>query len=82
MFKAEVVVMLKDGVLDPQGKAVKGGLAAMGYKEVADVRVGKYVLLELDASDQATATARVEEMSRRLLANPVIENFRIKILEA
>lgn len=81
MFRAEVEVMLKSGVLDPQGKAVAGSLAALGYQEVTDVRVGKVVKLELSAANKAEAARRVEEMGRRLLANPVIEDFRFTVTE-
>jgi phosphoribosylformylglycinamidine synthase PurS subunit len=81
MYRAEVIVTLKPGVLDPQGKAVGGGLAALGYGEVSEVRVGKFIELRLQADDAETARRRVEEMGRRLLANPVIEDFRVRILE-
>lgn len=81
MFRAEVVVTLKPGVLDPQGKAVAGGLAALGYKEVTNVRVGKVIYLELSATDREEASRRVEEMGRRLLANTVIEDFRFTVTE-
>lgn len=78
-MKAKVYVTFKSGVLDPQGKAVRGGLASLGYKEVADVRQGKYFELEIDETDPAKAKARVEEMCRRLLANPVMEDFRVEL---
>jgi phosphoribosylformylglycinamidine synthase PurS subunit len=77
--KALVYVTYKQGVLDPQGKAVRGGLGSLGYKEVADVRQGKYFEIQLEEKDPARAKARVEEMCKRLLANPVMENFRIEI---
>jgi phosphoribosylformylglycinamidine synthase PurS subunit len=76
-FRAQVVVSLKDGLLDPQGKAVEGSLPALGWTNVSDVRVGRYVELDVEAPDQATATKQVEAMAERLLSNPVIETYRI-----
>jgi phosphoribosylformylglycinamidine synthase len=78
-MKAKVYVTLKQGVLDPQGKAVQGTLARMGFEEVADVRIGKYVELRLDGADAAAARARLDEMCRRLIANTVIEDYRIEV---
>jgi phosphoribosylformylglycinamidine synthase len=74
-MKVKVYVTLKKGVLDPQGQAVSRTLARTGFEEVADVRIGKYI--ELDVAD-GTPVARVEEMCRRLLANTVIEDFRVE----
>lgn len=76
-MKAKVYVTLKSGVLDPAGKAVLGGLHALGYEEVADVRIGKY--FEIEVADGADAKARIEEMSDKLLANTVIEDFRVEL---
>jgi phosphoribosylformylglycinamidine synthase len=73
----EVVVSLKTGLLDPQGKAVEGSLPAMGWTNVSAVRVGKHIELTVDAENEAAAREEVEEMARRLLSNPVIEDFRI-----
>lgn len=78
-MKAKVYVTFKSGVLDPQGKAVRGGLASLGFGEVADVRQGKYFEIRLEEKDPAKARARVEEMCKRLLANPVMEDFRIEV---
>ncbi len=78
-MKAKVYVTYKSGVLDPQGKAVRGGLASLGYSEVADVRQGKYFEIRLDEKDPTKAKARVEEMCKRLLSNPVMEDFRIEV---
>jgi phosphoribosylformylglycinamidine synthase len=75
MLKARVIVMLKSGVLDPQGRAVRGGLHAMGYAEVEDIRVGKEIVLTLHDMTEEKARARVKEMCEKLLANPVIEEF-------
>jgi phosphoribosylformylglycinamidine synthase len=77
--KARVYVTLKEGVLDPQGQAVVSTLGRLGYREVKDVRIGKYVEIELEEADAGRARQRVEEMCRRLVANTVIENFRIEM---
>jgi phosphoribosylformylglycinamidine synthase len=77
----EVVVSLKAGLLDPQGKAVEGSLPAMGWNNVSGVRVGKVVELTLEAADEASAREQVEAMAERLLSNPVIEDYRILAVE-
>ena len=76
-FTFEVLVRLKPGLLDPQGKAVEGALPALGWTNVSDVRVGKHVELVIEAGDEKAARTQVEEMSTRLLSNPVIEEFQI-----
>lgn len=76
-MRARVYVTLKPGVHDPAGKAVQGGLASLGYHEVADVRIGKY--FEIEVADGPDVRARLEEMCRRLLSNTVIENFRVEL---
>ncbi|HXF50568.1 MAG TPA: phosphoribosylformylglycinamidine synthase subunit PurS [Dehalococcoidia bacterium] len=81
MFLARVYVTLKPTVNDPQGLTIKGGLHALGFAEVEDIRAGKYLELRLATSDRAEAEARVTDMCRRLLANPVIEDFRFEIEE-
>jgi phosphoribosylformylglycinamidine synthase PurS subunit len=78
-MKARVHVSLKPGVLDPQGKAIGYALHGLGFTGIGEVRQGKLIELELDDTDPATARARVEEMCRQLLANPVIENYAIEI---
>ena len=77
---ARVYVTLKRGVLDPQGKAVARSLATMGYDEVQDVRLGKFIEVEIADGDEATARTRLTEMCQRLLANTVIEDFRVEIV--
>jgi phosphoribosylformylglycinamidine synthase subunit PurS len=78
--KARVFVTLKQGVLDPQGSAVGRALHAMGYAEVEDVRLGKFIEVALDErAPEAEARKRLEEMCRKLLANTVIEDFRIEL---
>jgi len=74
-----VLVTLKPGVLDPQGKAIHHALEGLGFAGVRDVRAGK--LIQLDLEDDAADAAQIEEMCRKLLANPVIENFRIERAE-
>jgi phosphoribosylformylglycinamidine synthase PurS subunit len=76
-FTFEVLVSLKPGLLDPQGKAVESALPAMGWTNVHGVRVGKHIRLDVDAEDEAAATAQIEEMATRLLSNPVIEDFLV-----
>ena len=78
-MRARVYVTYKSGVLDPQGKAVCGGLNTLGFGEVGDVRQGKFFEIRLEEKDAAKARARVEEMCKKLLANPVMEDFRIEI---
>ena len=81
MFRAKVYVTLKEGVLDPQGEAVGKALGNLGYDGVERVRIGKLVEVELEAADLATARTLVSDMSRRLLANPVLEEFRFDLEE-
>jgi len=79
--KAVVYVTLKPGVLDPQGQAVSGTLSRLGYGEVASVRVGKTIELELNEAGltEESARERISEMCERLLANTVIEDYRIEL---
>lgn len=79
-MKAKVVVTLKHGVLDPQGKAIGHALQTLGFQGVGDVRQGKLIELELSETDPAKAKAVVEEMCRKLLANTVIENYAIELV--
>ena len=79
---AKVYVTPKRGVLDPQGKAVAQALHALGFDEVGDVRIGKYMEIRLDVENTDAAGERVREMCRKLLANGVIEDFRFEIADA
>ena len=81
-MKAKVHVTLKNGVLDPQGKAVQNALGALGFEGIDDVRQGKFIELELSETDAIAARARVTDMCENLLANTVIENYAIEIAEA
>jgi phosphoribosylformylglycinamidine synthase PurS subunit len=76
-FRFEVLVTLKDGLLDPQGKAVEGALPSLGWANVDEVRVGKHIRLSVEAVDEGAARAQVEEMAERFLSNPVIEDFSV-----
>lgn len=79
-MKAIVNVYLKNGVLDPQGKATHHALDSLGFDSVSDVRIGKQIILELDEKDKEQAQKIVKEMSETLLANTVIEDYSIEIL--
>lgn len=79
-MKAKVTITLKNGVLDPQGKAIGAALGGLGFDGVGDVRQGKVVEIKLDETDPDAARAQVEEMCKKLLANPVMENYQIEIL--
>ena len=78
-MKVKVEVFLKPGVLDVQGKAIEGALHGLGFPSVAGVRVGKTIAFDLDAADRATAEAQAKSMCDRLLANTVIERYRIEV---
>jgi phosphoribosylformylglycinamidine synthase PurS subunit len=79
-MKARVYVTLKPSVFDPQGHVVAEALVTLGYQDVKDVRQGKFFEVELADADPATAKARVTEMADKLLANPVIESYRVEVL--
>jgi phosphoribosylformylglycinamidine synthase len=78
--KAFVTVMPKNGVLDPQGKAIGHALGTLGFSGVGEVRAGKVIELELAETDPAKARASAEEMARKLLANTVIESFKVELV--
>jgi phosphoribosylformylglycinamidine synthase len=78
-MRVKIFVSLKRGVLDPQGKAIERSLHSLGYEEAHDVRVGKYLELDIDAASRESAEARIREMCDKLLANPVIEDYRFEI---
>ncbi|MFQ5682433.1 MAG: phosphoribosylformylglycinamidine synthase subunit PurS [Candidatus Binatia bacterium] len=80
-MRIKIFVSLKEGVLDPQGKAVERSLHTLGYGEIRDVRVGKIVAASLDVTSREVAEVRIHEMCARLLANPVIEDYRFEIQE-
>ena len=76
-MKIKVIVTLKNGVLDPQGKAIQQTLNGMGFENVKEVRQGKYFDIEVNENDEVKAKSKVEYMCKKLLANLVIENFKI-----
>ena len=78
-MKVVVTIMLKPGVLDPQGRAIGQALHGLGFPEVGEVRAGKAIELELNETDPARARQRAEEMAGKLLANTVIESFRVEV---
>lgn len=78
-MRATVTVMLKHGVLDPQGKAIGHALQTLGFDGVGEVRAGKVIELDLAEADPARARRQAEEMARKLLANTVIESFRVEV---
>jgi phosphoribosylformylglycinamidine synthase len=80
-YTAEINVMLKEGISDPQGQIIERALPALGYSEVSDVRVGKRIQLSLEADTQDEALTRANEMCERLLANTVIESYEVSIDE-
>ena len=77
---AQIHVTFKEGVLDPQGKTVHHALNDLGYNEVLDVHIGKYLEIKIDSVSKEEAEVRVQEMCERLLANTVIEAFRFKVV--
>ncbi len=79
MIKARVTVTLKNGVLDPQGKAIEHALSGLGFDGVGSVRLGKVFDLEIDGADKAKAEADLKAMCDKLLANTVIENYAVEI---
>jgi phosphoribosylformylglycinamidine synthase subunit PurS len=78
-MKARIHITLKKGVLDPQGKAIARALDHLGFREVGEVRQGKYIEIDLEGADAGQARARVDAMCAKLLANTVIENYAIEL---
>ena len=79
MYLAKIKVTLRKSILDPQGKAVEHSIISMGYKNVEDTRIGKYIELKVNASSEEEARKIVEEISDKLLANPVMEDYEYEI---
>lgn len=82
VYEAKVYVTLRPSVLDPAGTAVRSGLSHMGYDNISKVRIGKYIELELTAENKAVAQQQLDKMCDQLLANPVIENYRVEVFES
>lgn len=80
-MKARIVVRLRPGILDPQGTTIRRALEGLGFPEVRDMRVGKVLDLTLDEKDAGRARQRLDEMCRKLLANPVIEDYTCEVIE-
>ncbi|MBW4473728.1 MAG: phosphoribosylformylglycinamidine synthase subunit PurS [Stenomitos rutilans HA7619-LM2] len=80
-YHAQIYVTLRPSVLDPAGTAVQSGLKHMGYENVAQIRIGKYVELTLEAASEAVAREQIDRICDQLLANPVIENYRFDLQE-
>ncbi len=81
MLKAEINITLKRTVADPQGLTIKHALESLGYKDLADVRIGKLVVIKLNYKDKKRAEREISEMCKELLANPIIEDYHFKIKE-
>ncbi len=79
-MKAEIEISLKDGILDPQAKTIFNALQTLGFDCVKDLKITKKMILDLDLNDANLAQEKLESMAKDLLANPVIENYKIKIL--
>lgn len=79
-MKARVTVTLKSGILDPQGKAIEGALRSLGVAGIASVRQGKVFDIEVEGNDRGVAESRLKEAADKLLANTVIENYRVEVL--
>jgi len=82
VYKIAVYVTPKHGVVDPQGAVIERALPALGHSGVDNIRVGRYITLEMDAADEKILEAEVDSMCRQLLANPIIEDYRFEITRA
>ena len=81
-MKAKIYITLKNGIHDPQGRAVQQSLHTLGFETVQDVRIGKFLEVDLQDSDKASAETTINDMCQKLLANMVIEDFRYEIIES
>jgi len=82
MLKVEINITLKRTVSDPQGLTIKRALESLGYKDLANVRIGKLIVIKLNSKDKKRAEREINEMCKKLLANPIIEDYHFKIKEA
>lgn len=80
MYKAQIKVTLRKSILDPQGKTVEHSMQSLGYKNISDTRIGKYIELKIDASSENEARKVTEEVCHKLLANPVMEDYEFSIV--
>jgi len=81
MFTAKILITLRSSILDPQGKAVENSLKSLGFKDIIDTRIGKYIEMKIDSSTKEEAKKLIEQACKKLLANPVMENFEFEISE-
>ncbi|MCL5780196.1 phosphoribosylformylglycinamidine synthase [Desulforamulus profundi] len=81
MFQAKIYVTLRKSVLDPQGSVVRKSLFALGYHNVPEVRIGRYMVVDLEVADRAEAAKQVKDMCDKLLVNPVIEDYTFELVE-
>ncbi|MCE1165381.1 MAG: phosphoribosylformylglycinamidine synthase subunit PurS [Bacteroidetes bacterium] len=81
MYIAKILTTLRKTILDPQGKAVENSLKSLGYDNITDTRIGKYIELKIDAKSRAEAEKTAEEACKKLLANPVMEDYSFEIIE-
>ncbi len=81
-YQVQIYVTLRPSVLDPAGTAMRAGIQQLGYQDVSDVRIGKYIELSLRAPNEAAARSQVDRLCDQLLANPVIENYRFELAES
>lgn len=82
MIKAKIFVTLKEGILDPQGRAVQQSLRTLGFSSVDDVRIGKFLEVDVQETEKSSAEAQIKSMCEKLLANPVIENYRYELFDS
>jgi phosphoribosylformylglycinamidine synthase len=82
MFKAKIHVTLRPSILDPEGKTIRRALGDLGYRQIEEVRTGKYIELSIEAADAARAEEVAREACEKLLANPVMENFSVEVERA
>jgi phosphoribosylformylglycinamidine synthase len=79
MFQAKVYITLKKNILDPQGKTVKSALETLGFQGIKDVRLGKYIEISIEGKERSAVEKQIQEMSEKLLANPVIEDYHFEV---
>lgn len=82
MIKAKIFVTLKEGILDPQGRAVQQSLQTLGFSSVDNVRIGKFLEVDVQETEKASAETQIKSMCDKLLANPVIENYRYELFDS
>lgn len=81
MYSAQIKITLRKSILDPQGKTVEHSLMSLGYKKIKDTRVGKFIELKIDVPDEDEAKKTTEEVCKKLLANPVIEDYEFNLVK-